>query len=398
MNTRVWFWFLGIFLFLGVIFKSPAIVALVTAVLAVMGVARWWQMHSLDGVLYRRRFHYTRGFPGEKIALRMEIENHKFLPLSWLRVFDPWPKPVAPAETGVVLPSHIQDQVLLTNLVSLRWYETARRSYSLELRKRGVYKVGPVQLESGDMFGMYQQKREMKGAEQITCFPALVPLPENTFPAEDPLGDRRASRRLFEDPNQPMGLREYRPEDSFRRVHWPATAHTGQLQVKVYQPVSSKVLTVCLNVSTFPYYWQGYHEGMLEQVIGLSAALASQGLHDGYQVGLISNGCLANSDQPFRIPPGRSPKQLASILQALAGVTPITIGSFESFLMKEIPRVAYGSMLIIVTAITSPELAQTLIRLKRHERRISMISIAQETPPVLPGIRCIHLPYQEKGR
>ncbi|MGE5221483.1 MAG: DUF58 domain-containing protein, partial [Omnitrophica WOR_2 bacterium] len=309
MFTRIWFVFLGFFLILGIIFKSPAMVALVTAVLAIMGVAYWWQKHSLDGVFYRRRFHYTRGFPGEKIDLRMEIENRKFLPLSWLRVFDPWPKPVAPEDPGLVLPSHIQDKVLLTNLVSLRWYETARRNYSLGLRKRGVYKVGPVQLESGDLFGIYQQKREMKEVEQITVFPALIPLPENQFPAEDPLGDRRSLRRLYEDPNQPMGLREYRPEDSFRRVHWSATAHTGQLQVKVYQPVSSQILTICLNVSTFTHYWQGYHEGMLEQVIGLAAALASQSLQEGYQVGLISNGCLANSDQPFRIPPGRSPRQ-----------------------------------------------------------------------------------------
>ena len=136
-------------------------------------------------------------------------------------------------------------------MFSLRWFERARRSYILLFRKRGIYAIGPARLDSGDLFGIFEQVKEVGPNQTLTVFPTLLPFSEMGFPAEDPFGDRRSRRRLFEDPNRPMGVREYRPEDSFRRIHWPATARTGQLQVKVYQPTSGQVMMVCLNVSTF---------------------------------------------------------------------------------------------------------------------------------------------------
>lgn len=395
MSTRRWFLYLGIIFIVGVILRSPYVVALSTAVLVVLGVADWWQKHSLDNIVYRRHFHYTRGFPGEKIPSRMDIENRKLLPLSWLRVQDPWPKMVGPENEELLAPSHIEDQGLLVNLVSLRWFERAKRQFPLVLRKRGVYKVGPAQLESGDLFGIFQLRQQQENVDRLTVFPALLPLKALDFLADDPFGDRKSRRRLFEDPNRPMGVREYHPEDGFRRIHWPATARTGQLQVKVYQPVSAQVMVLCMNVATFSHHWEGYNPDMLEYMLSLAATLVSQAIQDGYQVGLISNGCLANSDQPFRIPPGRSPRQLAHILQALAGVTPLVIASFDDFIRKELPRIPYGAMLLVLTSVIPPGLSETLLRLKRHERRITLISLAQEPPAVIPGIHTIHMPFKQ---
>jgi uncharacterized protein (DUF58 family) len=192
-----------------------------------------------------------------------------------------------------------------------------------------------------------------------------------------------------------MGVREYHPEDSFRRVHWPATARTGDLQVKVYQPTSARLMVLCLNVSTYPRYWEGVYPALLERLISMAATLVNQAISDGYRVGMISNGCLANSDQPFRIPPGRSPHQLAYLLRALAGVSPVVVSPFENYLLREIPRVPYGATLLILTAVTSPELGEVLLRLKKHERRISLLSLAQEPPPLIPGLHCIHMPFED---
>jgi uncharacterized protein (DUF58 family) len=191
-----------------------------------------------------------------------------------------------------------------------------------------------------------------------------------------------------------MGVREYHPEDSFRRVHWPATARTGQLQVKVFQPTSAQVLVVCLNVSTFARYWEGVYPDLMEHLLRVTATMVTQGFERGYRVGLISNGALSNSDQPFRLGAGRTPDQLVHLLSALAGVTAITIVSFERFLLREVPHLPYGATLVVVTALTSPELAETLLKLKRHERSIVLISLAKEPPKVIPGVRCIHRPFE----
>ena len=140
--------------------KEPFLITLSTSLLVTVGVARWWQSRSLVGVSYRRWFHFTRGFPGEKIRLQVEVENHKLLPISWLRIQDEWDRAVGPEDEDILAPSHIQERGFLTNVFSLRWYEKARRSYLLVLTKRGIYSIGPARMDTGDLFGIFEKTAE----------------------------------------------------------------------------------------------------------------------------------------------------------------------------------------------------------------------------------------------
>ncbi len=395
VSPRYWFPILIILIGFGILFRLPVLTAFTSMLMVVLGLASWWQRHSLDGVTYRRKPHYRRSFPGEEVELGLEVENRKILPISWLRVQDPWPKAIGPQDEQVLAPTHIPTEGLLTNVFSLRWYERARRTYTLLFRRRGIYPVGPARLESGDFFGLYEHTKEAGLVEYFTVFPSLVSFADLNLPAEDPFGDRRSRRRLYEDPNQPIGVRDYHPEDSFRRVHWPATAHTGEMQVKVYRPTSANVLIVCLNVSTFSRHWEGTNPQLLEYLVKVAATLVHKGFHDGYRVGLISNGCLAHADQPFRIPPGRSPKQLSKLLEALAGVTPVVTAPFERFLIKEVPRLPYGATLVIVTGVTTPELDEALVLLKHHGRHLTLLSFAGQPPRDIQGIHILHAPFKE---
>ncbi len=395
MSLERWLPFLGIVFLFGAIANIPYLTTFSAALAVLLAITSWWRRHSLDGVIYRRRPYYRRAFPGEYVPLQVEVENKKPLPLSWLRIEDPWPLAVGPEDEAILAPSYLPEQGLLTNIFSLRWFEKTTRSYTLLFRKRGLYKVGPATLQSGDVFGMYELSRKEEQAEYLTVFPEILPLERLDLPAEDPFGDRRSRRPIFEDPNQAMGVREYRFEDGFRRIHWPATARTGQLQVKVFQPTSAQVAMICLNVSTFESHY-GVYPGLLEHLVSVSATLANRYIQDGYQVGLISNGRLAHADRPLKIPPGRSSKQLGTLLEALAGITPVVMAPFEQFLIREMPRVQYGASLLVISALTPPILMETLARLKRHNRKITLLSLAEEPPKSIPGMKILHRPFQEQ--
>jgi uncharacterized protein (DUF58 family) len=393
-----WWPFLGLILLLGIFTHTYPLAAFSIMVGVISSLAHWWQQHALDQVAYRRRFLYRRGFPGEKLNMQLEVENRKFLPISWLRIIDPIPFGVGPEDESLLRPTPSDEVGELVSLFSLRWYERDRRAYSLLLRKRGIYRLGPAELESGDLFGIFEKKAESSQYDYLTVFPEPLAFQSLRLPAEDPFGDRSTRRRLYEDTNQPMGVRDYHPEDDFRHIHWPATAHSGELQVKVYQPVSSRVLVVCLNVSTFQRYWEGHDPDLLEYLVGATAALVQQGLKDGYRVGLVSNGCLAHADQPFRVPPGRSRAQLAHLLTALAGVTPFVTGPFDRFLMAEAPRMPYGASLVILTGLMTPAIAEAILRIKNRGRRVTLISFARQAPPVLPGVTVAHAPFEATVR
>lgn len=389
VDPKRWLPFLGLLFLLGAVIGIPALSVLALSLGAVIALASWWSARALDEVAYRRRFHYTRGFPGESTSVAVEVENRKLLPLSWLRVQDRWPKAVGPVDEAVLAPSHLPEEGYLTNIFSLRWFERTRRRYEIAFRKRGVYAVGPARLQSGDLFGMYTRSRTLPVEDRLVVYPEILSLPRVEAPTNDPLGERAARRRLYEDPTRPIGVRPYHPEDSLRRIHWPATARTGSLQVKVYQPTSGRVVVVCLNVATFARHWEGVDLSLQERLVSTAATLARQGIEAGFQVGLVSNGCISHSDRPFRIPPGRSTRQLSILLEALAGVSPVVVAPFERFLLREMPHLPYGASLLVVSAVLTPPLSETLLRLRRAERRVTLVSLSAAPPPVIPGVEVV---------
>ena len=393
MAPLSWWPFLLLVLLLGIFTRVYPLAAFALMLALVSVLARWWNERSLNQVTYLRKLPYIRGFPGENLAISIEVQNKKFLPLSWLKIVDPIPTAVSPEDERYIQSTHLADQGQLVSLFSLRWFERDRRTYTLLLRNRGVYRLGPARLESGDLFGIFERSVDQDSVEYLTVYPRMIPFNALHLRADDPFGDRRARKRLYEDPNLPMGVRDYHPEDDFRRIHWPATAHTGSLQVRVFQPVSARVLVVCLNVSTLAHYWEGTYPALLEHLVGVTASLVQHAMEDGYQVGLVSNGCLAHADQSFRVLPGRSPAQLTHLLTVLAGVTPFITGPFERFLISEAPRLPYGATLVVVTGLMYPGLAETLLRLKQHGRRITLLNFARQASDPIQGINLVHLPF-----
>ena len=388
-----WSPFLVLFFFLGLILQSSWLVFFSVVVAVVIALAYLWGAHALDQVVYHRRWRYRRGFPGEQFPVKIEVENRKLLPISWLHILDPWPMTVGPSDPSILAPSHIHIPGLLVTLCSLRWHERVIRSYDLLLRQRGVYQVGPASLQSSDLFGLFKTFREQDSQEYVTVYPELLPLTIPLLPTQDPFGDHAVRRRLFEDPSRPIGVRPYHPEDEFRRIHWPATARSGSLQAKIYQSVSAQVMMVCLNVSTARQAWLGTDNDMLEQLIKVSATVVYQSMQSGYAVGLMSNGCLAHADHPFQIQPGRTTNQLAYLLQALAAVTPYTTAAFENYLIKALPKITYGASLVIVTALVTSNLVETLLRLKRYRTNTTLISLETTSPPTIQGVHNLHMPF-----
>jgi uncharacterized protein (DUF58 family) len=386
-----------IVLLIAIYAQIPELMALVAFQVVVLLAAWLWSRSSLRGIVYRREFPYRRLFPDENLDVQIAVENRKLLPLSWLQVEDEWPKPVSPTDDSALTTAEHDPEIgFLINTYSLRWYERVRRRMTIMARARGIYEIGPAFFVAGDPFSLFDRKLKLEDRHEVlVVYPRIRTLPELGLPLKDPFGDKRVQRRLFEDPNRTMGIRDYRPQDSFRHIHWKATARTGALQTRVYEPTRSQRTIFCLNVATFEQHWRGTWPAMLEYEMEVAASLAKWGLDEGHSVGVAANGTLAHADQPFRIPPSQSREQLGQILEALAAVSYFVSSPFDRFLIEESPRLAWGATLVAITPFMNDAIAASIMRLRDSGRRMALIVLGKDEPRYLPGVITYHLPIQE---
>jgi len=389
--SPVWFEMAGLLIIVGLIAQQRALFVLAACILTVIPCAWWWKRMSLRHVEYERRFDKRCAFPGETFEMIVRITNRKVLPLTWLEISDEVPMAM-PLVRGMLMPTHIPQIGTLNNVLSMRWYERVSRRYELRCTERGVHVLGPVHLRSGDLFTLFEARETSSSSDRLVVYPHIWPLEDLGLPSKEPFGERKAHRRLLEDPLRTVGIRDYHPEDSLRHIHWKATAHRGQLQVRVFEPAATPNLVILLNVSTFEHNWEGVLPELFERTISVGGSIATWAVGQKYKVGLVANGCMPFSDQPIRVPPGRSPGQLAAILEALACVTSFATLSMPELLRRESPRLPWGATLVVVTAIVTDGLAAALLGLRDAGRQMALVSLAEEPPPQMERVAIFHIP------
>jgi uncharacterized protein (DUF58 family) len=361
MFGEVWLALITV-LMLASIFMRHGTLFVVSAILLLAAmVSRLWDRYCLEKVEYRRQFSQRRAFFGEQVDLTLEIVNRKLLPLAWVEIEDEFPDRLSPAK-GRVTSSYKPNRNVLSNMLSLRWFERVRRHYRVACDARGYHTFGPAKMRSGDIFGFGGKEVEVPEEDHLLVYPRVVPISRLGLPSKDPFGDITTRHWIFEDPLRTVGVRDYAYGDNPRRIHWKATARTHNLQVKVYEPTTTYRLMIFLNLNTSGafWWWQGYDSDLLELAISTGASVANWAIEQGYQVGICVNGNTGANDKKVKLAASRDPDQLTHILEALARVTPFATMPLEELLQSESRGLPYGATIVVVTAVMNDDILAEL--------------------------------------
>lgn len=142
--------------------------------------------------------------------------------------------------------------------------------------QRGVFDAGTVQLITAAPLGLLRTRRQVRVDSRVIVHPALIdvdgfPLPETpALTADEALAVARAGNGdVF------AGVREYRPGDQRRWIHWRSTARTGRLVVREHEePARSPVVLVAAGVGE-----HADHAASVAASIGLLALRSGRPLH-----------------------------------------------------------------------------------------------------------------------
>ena len=111
---------------------------------------------------------------------------------------------------------------------------SATSTYRLPTDRRGVRRIGPLDVVLGDPFGLVEARTQAAAVDQLTVLPAVEAIvPPPMAPGDEPHQASRASRTLAPSGGDLHSLRPYVVGDDLRRVHWRSTARHGDLLVRV---------------------------------------------------------------------------------------------------------------------------------------------------------------------
>lgn len=153
------------------------------------------------------------------------------------------------------------------------------------LPRRGRYAMPGVDIVTRFPFGLFEKRRELDQPDEVLVYPAPIPVTEWMASVHSRFGDIAQNKRGAGE--EYFGLREYRPGEDQRMIHWKSSARRGEVVVRETESQEQRNVEICvLNCTGEParrrHLVENDFEVGLRQVVGLLQELMNR----GWRVGL----------------------------------------------------------------------------------------------------------------
>lgn len=279
-----WLWVILALLGLAFVLRAGLVAFAGYVLLGVYLLSRYLAREWITNLSAERAGDFTPREVGDSLDVTLKVSNSGKLPVGWVLVEEMLPAPAVRPPRPKVSVKGGRIRVLYVPAGG-----TKTIKYKLTFNSRGYYPIGPALIETGDVFGLHRRHRRLTVPRYVMVYPRILPIRKYDFASDRPIGEVRLANRLFEDPTRTAGVRPYMLGDPLQRVHWRATARTGQLHSRVYEPTSLAGATLLVD-----FHQDGYPRRVEPQrsdlvvTVACSIAYAVAGLNQ--QIGLASNG------------------------------------------------------------------------------------------------------------
>jgi uncharacterized protein (DUF58 family) len=395
-------------------------IALLALALALQLNLLVYAMYVLLGVLLLSRFFThawigaidARRFGGDEVLeigattdIKVAVQNTGALAIPWLILEDG-----LSIEALAHSPMRIKAQGGRLALTRLPAGETHVLTYKVEFLMRGYYQIGPLLTETGDMFGLHRRFQVIAEPHFTLVLPKVLPLQGYNLSSRRPIGEIRLAHRLFEDPTRIAGVRPYQHGDPLNRIHWRASARTGQWQSRQCESSCVVGATFLLDFHARSFFGPAAAISA-ELAIVTVASLANAVYLMGQQIGFISNGrdaadrireegwraeFITRKDalrrvtdpknntrlQPVVIEPAKGEHQFGAILATMARLEHTDGLSLADAAREAAARISRDTTVVAVLGNVTAEIAAALGEIARRGLPVTAIVVSLEMDAV----------------
>lgn len=240
--------------------------------------------------------------------------------------------------------------------------------YSTRPTARGQYRFGTVALRWRTPLGLLWRQRTLQLAEDVAVYPNMMEVEKYDLLARRgmlrEMGLRSA--RLIGRGTEFESLRDYQPDDDYRRINWKATARRHRPITTLFETERSQRLIIMLDLGRMMLTRVG-ELTRLDSAVNTALLLSYVALARGDRVGLLS---FAEGVQAYT-PPRRGRSQFLRILEQLYAVRAQPVESNYSEAFARLRLDLRGRALIaLFTDLGDPDVARLIARhlmlLARH--------------------------------
>ncbi|MFH5823850.1 DUF58 domain-containing protein [Georgenia sp. AZ-5] len=120
-------------------------------------------------------------------------------------------------------------------------------TYRVRPGRRGVYRIRSLGVELEDPFGLSRSRFALGHAAEFLVLPRVHPLGALRLGRPGDAGEWPVPRGVAPQGDDDVSTRPYHHGDDLRRVHWPATAHRGELMVRQEERPARRRATLVLD-------------------------------------------------------------------------------------------------------------------------------------------------------
>jgi uncharacterized protein (DUF58 family) len=327
-------------LLLGIVDLARAgVLALAVPLLSALVVLR-----SRVQIANRRSAEPARAVAGETVVVHLTITNRSVLPTNALMLEDQ-------------LPGQLRGNARFV-LDGLFGRESRTVSYRMPRLPRGRYRAGPLHIRLTDPFHLVDVRRSFTATNEIVVAPVVEALRGVQPPRSMDVGDDAGSHSIGARGADDASTREYRMGDALRKIHWRSSARTGALMVRQEERPWQGQMTVLLDLretahvegpTTSATDADERVKSSLEWAISAAATIASYGIVNGREVGLIADPAV-----PARLPMLDTIQVANYLATARASARP-SLDTFEGLLG---PLVRESTMVAVLGELDTKTLRQ----------------------------------------
>ncbi|MFC7491984.1 MULTISPECIES: DUF58 domain-containing protein [unclassified Knoellia] len=229
--------------------------------------------------------------------------------------------------------------------------------YAVRAHARGAHRLGPLGVRVQDPFGLTMRHASLSSHDELLVLPRIINLSDGRALGRGLGAEGSVPHRVALHGEDDQSIREYRDGDDLRRIHWPATARTGDLMVRQEDRPAKRRAVVILDTRARAHGGKG-PSSSLEWAVTMAASAVTHLLHQGFAVHLLTPDASQESGV-------REDSDLDPALETLARTVPTDEPGIGGLLHAASGATAQGGLIVALVGAVDDDAARALASLRQ---------------------------------